>query len=316
VNVLETLRQRASATPRRIIFPESADPRVIQAANEFQARGYGQAVVVGDKGLTGLHGDVERLSTEDPLWRQRAIDQLVENRRHKGMDQARASQAIADPLLFAALLVRLGHVHASVAGSLATTASVIRAGIYGTGTAEGRKLVSSFFLMQLPGRAITYADCGVVPDPNAAELAEIAVTSADSHQRLTGQTPRVALLSFSTRGSAQHPRVDKVRQALQIARNLAPRLLIDGELQFDAAWDPQVGQRKAADSEVAGRANVFVFPDLDSGNIAYKITERVGGAIALGPLIQGLAKPCMDLSRGCRVSDIVDVAVIASVLSE
>jgi len=168
----------------------------------------------------------------------------------------------------------------------------------------------------LADRAITYADCGVVPDPNAEELAEIAIVSATNHQQLTGEVPKVAMLSFSTKGSAEHPRVTKVRAALEIAKQAVPDLLIDGELQFDTAVVPEIAERKAADSPVAGAANVLIFPDLDSGNIAYKITERLAGAIALGPLIQGLAKPCMDLSRGCKPTDIVDVAVIAAVLAE
>lgn len=318
MDVLEKLRQRAAARQRKIVFPESHDPRVIQAANDFQDSGYGQAFVVGDSkadALSDLHESVQTVSIDEQKLREAVISQLIENRKHKGMDRARAEEAIKDPLLFAALLVRCGHVDGSVAGSVATTASVIRAGIYGVGTAAGRKLVSSYFLMQLPERAMTYADCGVVPDPSAEELAEIAIASAESHEKLTGETPRVAMLSFSTKGSAGHPRIDKVVKAMELAKASVPDLLIDGEMQFDAAFDLGVGERKAPDSEVAGQANVFVFPDLDSGNIGYKITERVGGAIALGPLIQGLAKPCMDLSRGCKASDIVDVAVIASVVS-
>ncbi len=315
VNVLEQLRQRASRNRRRIIFPESADPRVIEAANEFQSAKLGEALVLNPPDESALADDVQVVHSADDDLREQCIEQLIENRKHKGMERARALESLNDPLLFAALLVKTDFADASVAGSVATTASVIRAGIYGVGAMPGRRLVSSYFLMQLPQRAMTYADCGVVPDPSAEELAEIAVTSAESHHCLTGETPRVAMLSFSTRGSAQHPRVDKVTRALALARELEPDLLIDGELQFDAAFDESVARRKAAGSEVAGCANVFIFPDLDAGNIGYKITERVGGAIALGPLIQGLAKPCMDLSRGCKASDIVDVAVIASVVS-
>ena len=316
MNVIESLRERAAQNPKRIVFPESGDPRVIDAANTFQKEGLGKAVVVCEGDVPDLDPAVECVSSQEPTLREAAIQRLVENRKHRGMDRQRAAEALSNPLLFAALLVNTGFADGSVAGSIATTANVIRAGIYGVGPVPGRSLVSSYFLMQLPERAMTYADCGVVPDPNAAQLAEIAVASAESHHKLTGEKPRVAMLSFSTKGSASHPRVDKVKQALSMAKELNPDLTIDGEMQFDAAFDIGVGERKAPGSSVAGKANVFVFPDLDSGNIAYKITERVGGATALGPLIQGLAKPCMDLSRGCRSSDIVDVAVIASVVAD
>lgn len=289
---------------------------MIQAAKEIAKQGLAEPVLIlrPDGPPPTELTELETVG-RDPELCERCANQLFENRKHKGLSREAAGQAIEDPLLFASLLVKTGIVDGSVAGSVATTASVIRAGLYGIGPAPGGKLVSSFFLMQFPERAVTYADCGVVPDPDANQLAEIAITAAQNHHTLTAETPHVALLSFSTLGSADHARVRKIREALAIVRQKCPDLSIDGELQFDAALIPDVALRKAPKSAVAGRANVFIFPDLDAGNIAYKITERLGGAQALGPLIQGLASPFMDLSRGCNVDDIVDVAVIASILA-
>ncbi len=313
-NVIQQLHERARSAPKRIVLPESSDPRVVEAAKILAEERIATPVLV-DPPSMDWPGGVESVSTLDASVTEKLAAQLVENREHKGMTIETAREAITDPILFAALMVRIGLVDGGVAGSIAATPTVIRSGLYGIGAATGQKMVSSFFLMQLADRAVTYADCGVVPDPSASELAEIAVCSAESHKALTGEEPRVAMLSFSTLGSANHPRVDKVREATSFVRKLAPELKVDGELQFDAAFEPTVAARKAPDSEVAGQANVFIFPDLDSGNIAYKITQRIGNATALGPLIQGLASPFMDLSRGCSVSDIVDVAVIASITS-
>ena len=286
-DLLESWHAQAAVNPARGVRADLGDPRADAAAARLTADGLVDVVApVLDRADAGI------LATADAAVRQ-------------GLDPD-------DPVVAAAILVRAGMADAAVAGATRPSADVLRAGLNVLGVAPGEGVVSSSILFVLrDGRVIAYGDCGVVPDPDEVQLASIAVSTARTFETLSGESARVAMLSFSTRGSARHARVDKVRNATALVGDLAPDLVVDGELQFDAAWVPEVADMKAPGSPVAGGANVFVFPDLDSGNIAYKITERLGGARAFGPLLQGLDGVFHDLSRGCSADDIFDVAVIA-----
>ena len=303
MSVLEGWYSRARANPQRIILADAQDPRAAAAADRLNGEGLVEALVAGrDFGSLAEVGHEPAEKLLDDLagvvsgpWANRRLD-------------------VDDPLVISAALVKTGWAAGCVAGASRASADVVRAGLRVLGVASGVEVLSSCFFFVLPdGRSVVYGDCGVLPDPDEQQLASVAVSCATAFAQLGGEEPRVAMLSFSTKGSAAHQRVDKVRNATAIAQGLAPHLKIDGELQFDAAWVPVVAATKAPGSQVAGRANVLVFPDLDSGNIAYKITERLGGAMAFGPLLQGLDGVLHDLSRGCSVDDIVNVSVIASI---
>jgi len=325
MTMLQELRARAASRPAHIVLSEGHDPRIVAGAIEATRAGIARITLVGPQHdvetLLSAAGatDNDEISIQDPATSD-LTDEVAQTyfdlRKHKGVREDYAAEQARAPLVFAAMMVRNGHADGTVGGAVATTSDTVRAALQVIGKANTAPLVSSFFLMALPqnhpsGRqAMVFGDCGLVIDPNPQELAAIAVASAGSFHQLLGETPKVALLSFSTKGSAKHSTVTKVTDALAILQENHSDLDADGELQFDAAFVPEVGASKAPDSNVAGFANVMIFPNLDAGNIGYKIAQRIGGCQAIGPVLQGLAKPANDLSRGCNAEDVTNMIAV------
>jgi len=327
MNILLRMLERAQANSQRIVLPEGNEIRTLKAADRILADHAAKIILIGDP------SEIKRLALEnsldnigkavitDPKEHPKKTDYinlLFDLRKSKGMTMEQASTLVEDPLYLGCLMIKNGDADGEVAGAMNTTGNVLRPALQIVKTIPGISVVSGVFLMFLKDKSygedgtLIFADCAVMPNPTAAELAQIAVSTAATTKNLVGFEPRIAMLSFSTKGSAKHEMVDKIVEATRIAKEMAPDLVIDGELQADAALVPSVAAGKAPGSPVAGRANVLIFPSLETGNIAYKLVQRLAGAEAVGPILQGMAAPINDLSRGCSVDDVYNMIVITS----
>jgi len=325
---MDEIKNKARANLKRIVLPEGTEERTVRAAAIIAKEGLAEVILIGSPyEVKKQSPDIESLGVTilDPATSEKLNDYaetFYQIRKHKGVTPETAIKTVLDPLYYACMMIKKGDADGMVAGAINTTANTLRPALQIIKTAPGISVVSSCFIMILKNEdyghngVMVFGDCAVNPNPNAEELAAIAVSTAKTAAQLTGMEPKVAMLSFSTKGSAKHELVDKVQQATELVKQMKPDLMVDGELQADAALVASVGQLKSPGSPVAGRANVLIFPDLQAGNIGYKLVQRLAGAEAIGPVCQGLAAPVNDLSRGCSVDDIVSVVAITAVQAQ